>query len=53
MEFLCTQLGVLYAEKRGRIFDAVWLANDAGVKSDEIEKKSTASGNVDLQVEGV
>jgi len=31
----------------------VRLANDAGVKSDEIEKKSTASGNVDLQVEAV
>ena len=31
----------------------VRLANDVGVKSDEIEKKSTASGNVDLQVEAV
>jgi hypothetical protein len=31
----------------------VRLANDVGVKSDEIEKKSTASGNVDLQVDAV
>jgi predicted DNA-binding transcriptional regulator AlpA len=38
------------AKKEGKFGYFVRLANDAGVKSDEIEKKATASGNVDLQV---